>query len=108
MAAHTAHVAQHATLGVSTVDSVLFTGSGTQIEVHNLSAVNPIYVTTGLTVAGTADPTVAGDDTFVVPPTGKTTLPYPVQASGLSTACVKLISVGAQVFSVQVLSPRQF
>ena len=121
MAAFTVHTAKHATLGIATVDSVVLDVYGKSIQiVHRGAAANPIYITVGSIASvaavagtpGTPDPTVAGDDTFVVV---AGTAGNPLQISwpagsygnigGIKqTACVKLISAAGEPYSVQVIN----
>ena len=103
MATYTAHIATHQTLTASTVDTVTLDAYGRYIEiVHRGSATNPIYFCVGRSAA---TPTVAGADTLVVLSTKPTVVPWPVD-SPASTAQVKLISAGAEPYSVQVLQDR--
>lgn len=102
MATNSVHSAAHATLIASTVDTVNLDVRGRYVQVvHRGSATNPIY----FTLAASADtPTVAGDDTFVSTPSLPTVLAWPLDAN--VSAQVKLISAGAEPYSVQVLSDR--
>lgn len=68
MTAHTAITAQHGTLSGTTADSVVLSGSAQRVEIVNLDATVPIYVTHGPSLADVPVPTSAADDTFVVPP----------------------------------------
>lgn len=109
MAAYTPQTAAHKTLAAATVDSVLLQSYGAAIQVVHRTAAsaNPIYFTTGPTVAATADPTVAGDNTFVVMPGQTATIPWPLSSNGQKCA-VKLISTGTDAYSVQVVTGRAF
>lgn len=103
MAAYTGITAKTQTLTISTVDSVTLTGTGGTIRIENQSATNPIYVTLGATpVASVTDPTAAGDNCYVVPPSSSRDFPRP-QAAGTAGTVVKLISAGAQVYTVEVV-----
>jgi hypothetical protein len=102
MAAYTAATAKSQTLGAGVLDSVALSDSGRSIEVFNLSATNPIYFRTGATVADIVNPTVAGDNCTVVAPNSSTKVAYPTTASGLNGCAVKLISTGAQAYTVQI------
>lgn len=103
MATYTAHTATHQTLVASTADTVTLDAYGRYIEiVHRGSATNPIYFTVGRSPAA---PTVAGADTLVALSTKPTVVPWPVD-SPASVAQIKLISAGAEPYSVQVLQDR--
>lgn len=81
----------HATLTADTVDDVTFSRAR-EIEVVNVDGADAIYFTTDGT-----DPTVAGDDTHVVPGT----IGYLEVFS--KTPVVKLISSGTPKYSVRVV-----
>ena len=99
MAAQTAVTAQTATLSANTVDSILLSGPRSWIQVVNHTASTSIYVTRGVTVAGTVDPTVAGDDCFVCLPG----IPLNLNLRSASTVCLKLISAGTPTYTVQAV-----
>lgn len=80
---------KHATLTGATVDTVKLQDPTSTVEVVNRDAALTIY----FTVNGT-DPTVAGDDTIVLPPSAAYHWLAP-------TDTVKLISSGAAAYSVQ-------
>ena len=89
MASFLVHKRKHATLVGSTVDTVKLQDPTSSVEVVNRDAALTIY----FTVDGT-DPTVAGDDTIVLPPSA-------VHHWLAPTDTVKLISSGAAAYSVQ-------
>ena len=93
MAAYSVTRAKHATLVISTVDTVTFGETNTGVRVHNRSttAANVIYFTTN-----GATPTVAGDNTFCCPAGQSVTVPD----SQFVGADVKLISATADPYSV--------
>jgi hypothetical protein len=91
MASYSAARSKHATLTASAVDTVTLGADWNTVEVTNRSATDPIYVTTN-----NAAPTVAGDDTFVVPAGGYRVLEVPTAGSTV----VKLISGGNAPYSV--------
>ncbi len=106
MASYSVQTAKHQTLVASTVDDVTLASYGRYIQVlHRGSATNPIYFTVGRTAAATATPTAAGDNTFVAVAGVPVTVPWPIDSPG-NAACVKLISAGAESYSVQVVADR--
>jgi hypothetical protein len=103
MATYAAHIATHQTLTANTADTVTLDVYGRYIEiVHRGSATNPIYFCVGRSPAA---PTVAGNDTLIALSTKSTVVPWPVD-SPASLAQIKLISAGAEPYSVQVLPDR--
>jgi hypothetical protein len=92
MASYTAIAAKHATLAANTADTVTLSSvrQGGEVEVLNRGS-DYIY----FTVSGTA-PTVAGDEAFIVAPSGALKVGAGVWAAG-----VKLISASATAYSVQ-------
>src|SRR5438105_7200776 len=101
MASYSAAVAVHKTTGVATVDTVTLTDNGSPIEVINRGTVDPLHGRAGLTPANSVtDPTVGGDDTFVVPPGGVRTIKIPGASTGTDYV-VKLIAASATAYSVQ-------
>lgn len=110
MAKYTAATAVHATLTASTVDVVTLTdvasGAGVAkptITVVNRSGTAEIYFTVSVTGTFPAEPTVGGDNTYVVP-AAISSLSVPVYP-GVSgdSAVVKVISSAAAKYSVQAL-----
>jgi hypothetical protein len=102
MATYSVHTAAHKTLAAATVDTVNLDVYGRYIQVvHRGSSTNPIYFSAA---RAAATPTVAGDDEFVVVAGSPTILAWPID--GMSTAQLKLISAGAEPYSVQVLADR--
>lgn len=93
MAAYTVDTAKHATLVASTVDTVTLPKDASAIEVCNRSGVAAIHVT-----IGTVNPTVDGDDTFVVPAVAGSARVIPTPGS--QPTVVRLISSGAPTYSV--------
>ena len=102
MATYSVNTGEHATLTAATVDIVNLGVRGRYVQVvHRGSATNPIYFTLGATAA---TPAVAGDNTYVSTPSLPTVLAWPLDAN--ASAQVRLISAGAEPYSVQVLSDR--
>ena len=99
MATYSVNTAKHAVLTPSTVDTVNLTNPASFILVSNrTTSGNPVYFTFGDASKGVADPTVGGDDTYIV------TIGMTVSLPGDGTAPqVKLISTSAQAYSVQVV-----
>lgn len=86
--------AGHGTLTASTVATVTLTRDFQRVEVLNVTGSAAIY----FTVDG-SNPTVAGDDTYVVPAVTGASFSAPANASG-STTVVKLISSGTPGYAV--------
>jgi hypothetical protein len=99
MATYSVNTAKHAVLTPSTVDTVNLTNPASFILVSNrTTSGNPVYFTFGDASKGVTDPTVGGDDTYIV------TIGMTVSLPGDGTAPqVKLISSSAQAYSVQVV-----
>jgi len=99
MATYSVNTAKHAVLTPSTVDTVNLTNPASFILVSNrTTSGNPVYFTCGDASKGVTDPTVGGDDTYIV------TIGMTVSLPGDGTAPqVKLISSSAQAYSVQVV-----
>ena len=92
MASYSAVRAAHATLVATTVDTVTLTGSYARVEVRNRST-GDIF----LTLDGST-PTVAGNETLVVPANSVGSFP---NVAGISApVTVKLISSGTPAYSV--------
>ena len=89
MASYTVTSAKHATLAANTVDTVTYsdTGRNRTVEILNRSD-SDIYAT-----FGTGTPTVAGDNTYVVP--ARTALRLP-----MLELSIKLISSGAAAYTI--------
>lgn len=99
MATYDVNTAKHAVLTPTTVDTVNLANPASFILVSNrTTSGNPIYFTFGDATKGVTDPTVGGDDTYIVTIGMTVSLP----ADGTS-AQVKLISSSAQAYSVQVV-----
>jgi hypothetical protein len=99
MASYTVLCAKHATLTATTVDTVTLNQPASFFLVTNRASTGaPIYFTLGDTLAATTTPTVAGDDTYVVPVGITMAVPF----DGTPSYC-KLISADAQDYSVMVL-----
>lgn len=92
MTAYSVKHAKHATLTISTVDTVTLTGANAMLEIINRSTSDVIYVR----LDGTA-PTVAGNETIAIMPGYPLRRHLPVHAP----RTVKLISAGAAAYSVQ-------
>ena len=102
MASFSVQTAKHATLTAATVDSVTLAQQGRYIQiVHRGALANPLYVTLGKTPA---DPTAGGDNTIVVLSGSPVVVPWPHDS--VATTTVKLISAGAEPYSVQMLNDR--
>ena len=99
MATYNVNTAKHAVLTPSTVDTVNLANPASFILVSNrTTSGNPVYFTFGDASKGVTDPTVGGDDTYIV------TIGMTVSLPGDGTAPqVKLISTSAQAYSVQVV-----
>ena len=99
MATYSVNTAKHAVLTPTTVDTVNLANSASFILISNrTTSGNPIYFTFGDATKGVTDPTVGGDDTYIV------TIGMTVSLPGDGTAPqVKLISTSAQAYSVQVV-----
>lgn len=108
MAVYTANSAKHQTLTISTVDTVTLSAAGRRILIVNRDAAGLIYVTAGGPTAGNvADPTVAGDNTYVILPNTTLALPYPLNVGAATgQVSVKLISAAAAAYSVQIATDR--
>lgn len=92
MSTYTVAHAKHATLGAATVDTINFTTRHYVVTITNLTAATVIYGT----LSG-ADPTVGGDDTFVVLPGA----PRELDFIGGGISQVKLISSGTPEYNVE-------
>lgn len=99
MATYSVNTAKHAVLTPSTVDTVNLANPASFILVSNrTTSGNPVYFTFGDASKGVTDPTVGGDDTYIV------TIGMTVSIPGDGTSPqVKLISTSAQAYSVQVV-----
>lgn len=95
MATYTAKRIKHATLAPSVIDIVQLAFNSDGLEVLNRGTVSDIY----FTVNSTVDPTLLGDDIWVVRPNQALQVSeYPnLGSAGLT---VKLISAGATDYSV--------
>lgn len=99
MATYSVNTAKHAVLTPSTVDTVNLANPASFILVSNrTTSGNPIYFTFGDASKGVTDPTVGGDDSYVV------TIGMTVSLPGDGTSPqVKVISTSAQAYSIQVV-----
>lgn len=110
MAKYTATSAVHKTLTATTVDVVTLTsvGSGAGedkpgITVVNRTGTDEIYLTVSGTPTWPTEPTVKGANTYVVP-AAISSLRVLVDPGVLGTdVVVKLISAGAEAYSVEAL-----
>jgi hypothetical protein len=94
MATYNVARAKHATLVVSTVDTVNFSDVGQHtIIVSNKSTGQALY----FRLDGT-DPTADGDECYLAVPSGRK-----VVKQRVSITAVKLISGGAQIYSVELM-----
>lgn len=100
MAAHTVARSKHFTLtGADTVDSVTITGGCAAVEVVHLGASGaaPVYFT--VTHGGALNPTVGGDDTYIV--LAGETLTVPVYNQGPTRQqLVELVAAAAVAVAV--------
>lgn len=104
MATYSVNRAKHATLTASTIDQVTVATAGIA-EVMNRTGSSEIYFTVGTVASPPADPTVGGDDCFVVPATlGSYVLERAPSFATEGPVVVKLISVGTPGYSVVVMS----
>lgn len=95
MATHTVAKSVHGTLGAG-VDTVILTNNFTTVKVYN-PGTNPLYFTSGgAPAAGVTDPTLAGDDTDIVPG-GQTCVIGPAKGVG---RIIKLIGTSGSGYSV--------
>jgi len=102
MASFSVQSAKHATLTAATVDSVTLAQQGRYIQiVHRGAAANPLYISAGKVPT---DPTSGGDNFIAVIAGSPLVIPWP--ADSVSTTTVKVISAGAEPYSVQVLNDR--
>lgn len=95
MAAYTVGDAKHATLTAGTVDTVTLGRNYTAVEVVNRGS-DAIYFNAN----AEPDPTVEGDNTYVVPAGGA----LMARMWSGTTTVVKLISASATAYSVQGVS----
>ena len=109
MATSNKHSAVTVTLTAATADTVTLTETGAVIQIiHHGTTTDPIYFTSGgganimLAAAAAATPTSEGDNCRAVMSGTALNIAYPPA----STACVKLISAGANKYTVQVLDGR--
>lgn len=94
-------------LTAATVDTVNLASYGKSLRIFNHAATNIVWVRMGRTAATVTDPTVGGAECLAVPPNSNIEVEWPLEASGLTGCCVKLISTGAQTYTVQSeLRPR--
>lgn len=90
----------HGTLAASTVDNVTIQNPVPTLTVVNRSGASEIY----FTVDGVTVPTVAGDNTYVLPATiGSLTVQVPTSTTPTGGVTVKLISSGTPTYSVMVI-----
>jgi hypothetical protein len=95
MASYTGMRIKHATLVAATMDTVTLDGDYKHVEVVNRDGVNEIY----FTIDG-ADPTVAGDNTHVLPAQiGRITVNAAAEPG--TPTVVKLISAGTPKYTVR-------
>jgi hypothetical protein len=100
MANYQAARAVHKTLAAAAQDVVTLSATTSVVEVINRSTTDTIFGTAGTIPASSVpDATVAGDDTFAVPPGGVRTIAVAQQDEDL---VVKLIAASATAYSIQV------
>lgn len=92
----TATFASHGTLTANVVTTVTLTHVSEKVSVVNRSGAAEIYFNVYTVGAAPADPTVGGDDCYVLPATSSV---YDVSV-GSASVTVKLISSGTPTFSV--------
>jgi hypothetical protein len=110
VAKQTGTIAVHATLTGTTVDVVTLAqvsaGSGVAspgITVVNRTGTDAIFFTVSATATAPAEPTVGGKNTFVVP-AAITSVRVPVSPGSMGRpVVVKLVSAGAEAYSVEAL-----
>jgi hypothetical protein len=99
MADYSAARAVHKTLGAATQDVITLTATTSLVEIINRGTTDTIFGAAGTFPASSVpDATVAGDDTFAVPPGGVRTITMAQQEADL---VVKLITASATPYSVQ-------
>lgn len=103
MASYSAARAKHITLVAATMDDVTITGEYAQLTILNRDGSNPIYVRygRGATAADIPTPTVAGDDTIIIPANGSIVVDFPFRYATATNAIVKVIGAGTGGVSVQ-------
>lgn len=92
MATYNVAVAKHATLVATVVDTVNFSASVGYVRVHNRSNLGPLY----FRLDGT-NPSVGGDDSFVVDGNGEKVMVVPDPAN----VSVRLVASIAASYSVE-------
>lgn len=110
MAKYTTTVSVHETLTATVVDVVTLTqvsgGSGMSspgLTVVNRTGSDAIYFTLSAIGTWPEDPTIGGKNTFVVP-AAITSVRVPLNPGSIGNpAVVKLISAGAETYSVEAL-----
>lgn len=100
MASYTAARSVHKTLAAAAADIVTLTANEQTVEIVNSGSTDPLYVNVGTTAAAPADPTVAGDDTLLVPAAGVRSISVSGATTGVDLV-VKLIATSAVPYSVQ-------
>lgn len=94
MAEYSVERSKHSTLAVLTADRITFTrGNARFAIVFNRGNLGPIFVRTDGT-----DPTVSGDETFVVPDATQRIIPF----LNIETKIVRLICSAAAPYSVEI------
>ena len=98
MASGSASFAYHGTLSANTVDVVTLTKGTAFAEVYNRAAAGgaDLYVTTG---TNAANPTVGGNDCYIITPQTSDTIPT-LRIQGNESNVVRVISSGANAYSV--------
>lgn len=103
MADYTGKVAVHETLTANEVDAVTLTGVKQSVTVVNRTGGAEIYVTTSATAAQPDEPTVEGTDTYVLPSAIGSISVLVNPGVAANPVVVKLISTGAESYSVEAL-----
>lgn len=103
MATYSATRAKHATLTASTVDTVTIGDQTSRdkfgaLEIFNRDTGTGLYYTYSTSATAPADPTVAGDNTYYVPPSGAMMIPLDFAQTNIFA--VKVISSAAAAYSV--------
>jgi len=105
MASYSATQAKHITLVASTVDDIRIDGEFNLLNIVNRDSTSPVYVRwgRGTTAAAVTDPTVAGDNTIVIPGSGSIAVDWPFEpVIGATTPVyIKVIGAGTGGVSVQ-------
>jgi hypothetical protein len=106
MATFTAATAKSFTASAGVADDTTLTGGGRVIRLVHRGVTDPVWVTVGPTAALTPNPTVAGDNVFVVAPGQTAEFPIPPTTTSASV-CVETLCASAQPVTIMVLHDRR-